>query len=53
MQNDYIVFIPCGKRKLTYKTKAKDMYIGSYFKSIYNTASKLFPADRIYIYIIC
>lgn len=49
MQNDYLVVIPCGKKKVTYKAKAKDMYIGSYFKLIYNTVSKLFPADYIYI----
>lgn len=53
MQNDYIVFIPCGKLKLNHKAKAKDMYIGNYFKSIYDAVIKLFPSDHIYIYIIC
>ena len=50
MQNDYIVFIPCGKLKLNHKAKAKDMYIGNYFKSIYDAVIKLFPSDHIYIY---
>lgn len=43
-----IVFIGCGKSKLNCKAKAKDMYIGNYFKKTLQFA-RTFNADKIFI----
>ena len=44
-----IVIIPCGQKKRNYSCKAKDMYIGAYFKTCLQYARKFCKDDAIYI----
>lgn len=44
-----LIFIPCGKKKRDFKTEAKNMYIGSYFKNIYKAAIANFNENDIHI----
>jgi cytoplasmic iron level regulating protein YaaA (DUF328/UPF0246 family) len=44
-----IVIISCGAKKLTYQAKAKDIYIGPYFKMALGFALATTKLDRIFI----
>lgn len=44
-----LVIIPCGSKKRNVRSKAKDLYIGTYFKACLDFAQSLYPDTNIRI----